>query len=493
MRLPNEVMVFLVLSSLLPFARASVLPSDWSHLSDWQQAECENILSDGSLNLDQKEDLYLNLLESQGILPSHGFVFNWNRQLEFSEPPASVVPQSSGIIKDAWARIVSVRKSFFDLNLGEWFVEPHGTVLSASGYLIELPEGTEAGDCQTGYSLHSSSENLSVFVNGLMEGEGQEVGYSTGVANGQEIVFRARLRVAAKLRVDHYKLVEHKFWAGGIFPHYEYYYTCEFDRTEYRDYSVSAEDSFDAITLVAEPSIKVVLEEFSEYRKFKLLVERSELVNEVVFSVGESVFSLSEANFDLNAAVDGISFVERNQKFSRQTKGFDELDFNRIAAGYLAVLGTTSGEACQLTLFTDFEEKQLPCEPIPARQTVLEIETNANVFDSNQQVMVRVRLRDDAGNALSGEKVRLRYGAREKELTTDGQGSAEVEVSAADSMGFFEARFEPEGVGLKESRAVKRASVQNAKAWGTTEQVLGFFGCYYFIFLLIKKKLALGL
>ena len=491
MRLPKEILVFLVLSWLLPFAEASVLPSGCSHLGGWQQVECENILGDGSLGLGQKEDLYLNLLESQGILPSHGFVLGWNRQLEFSDPPPGVEPQSSGIIRDAWARIVSVHKSFFDLNQGGWFVEPSGTVLSASDYSIELPVATEGGDCMTSYSLYSSSDSLDVYVNGSRVGNGSEAAYSTGAANGQSMAFRTSLRVDAKLRIDHYKRIKHRWWAGGIFPHWEYFYTCEYDRTDYRNYSVSAEDSFDAIALAAEPEVKVVLEEFPEYGKFRLLVERSEPFNEVVFSVGDNVFSLGETSFDLNT-VGEIAFVERSLRFAKHVKGFDELDFNRVSNGYLAVLGAASQKPCQLTLFTDFEERRLPCEPVPVRQTVLEIETDANVFDSNQLVGVKVRLKAGTGEALAGEEVRLRYGSEELLLETDGLGVAVAEVRTSDSLGFLEARFEPKDIELGESRVVKRASVRNTGAWGTGGQALVFFGCYYFVFLLAKKRLGLG-
>lgn len=492
MNLPKEIVIFLLVSSLLPFARASVLPSDCSHLGGWQQGECSNILADASLSLAQKEDLYLNLLESQELLPSHEFALNWNRQLQFNGPPTGAEVQNSGVIKDAWAKMVSVHKSFFDLNLGKWFAEPNGLILSAYGYSIELPKESEAGDCKTIYSLENKSENKRVFVNGLKAGEGEEVSYSSASANGQEMAFDSELSVWAQVKVDHYKEVQVCVWAGGIFPHYECHSVCQFSHTEYRDYSVSAKDSFKATALVAGPGIKMVLEEFPAYRKYKLLVEPSEPLNELVFSVGENTFSLSETNFDVNTSQDGIVFVERNQKFGRQTKGFDRLDFNATEQGYYAELGTTSGEACKLTLFTDFEEKQLPCNPMLAKPTKLEIETDANVFDSNQLVGVRLKLKDSEGMPLPGKELQLLYGTKQETLTTNEDGIAEAKVSAADSLGYLQASFEPKDIELKESGAVKRASVQNLKAWGTSAQVLGFFGSYYLIFLLVKKRLLLG-
>ena len=491
MRLPKEILILLLITSALPLARAAILPGSCSHLGDWQEEECNNILLDDSLSLWQKEDLYLNLLESQGKLPSHEFALKWNRGLLFSGPPSNVVPKSSGIIKGAWAKIVSVYKSVFDLNQGNWFVEPEGSVLSAYGYSIELPEGTEAGDCKTVYSLQSSSEALSVFVNGLKAGEGKEVDYLSGAVNGQIMLFEAVLQVNAKLKVDHYRLSEHCFWAGGIFPHYECYSACEFSHTEYRDYAVSHKDSFNATALDAEPGIKIVLEEFSGYRKFKLLVEPTEPLNELSFSIEDNNFSISETNFDLNTSQD-IVFVERNQEFSRKTRGFDELDFNALENGYYAVLGTKEAGPCRLTLFTDFEEKQLPCNPIPARQTKLEIETDANTFDLKETVAVKFLLKDEEGNVMPGKELKLEYGAKAKTLTTNDTGVAEAEVGAAESMGFFEASFEPKDIELEEASTVKRASVQNLAAWGTTAQILGFLGSYYLVFLIVKKRLALG-
>ncbi len=102
MRLPKEIVILVLMTSVLPFARAAILPSDCSHLGGWQQEECKNILADTSLSLGQKEDLYLNLLESQQTLPSHDFAFKWNKKQVFEGPPAGAMPQSSGIIKDAY-------------------------------------------------------------------------------------------------------------------------------------------------------------------------------------------------------------------------------------------------------------------------------------------------------------------------------------------------------------------------------------------------------
>jgi len=74
MGMQKEILIVLLVGLILPLTGASVLPSDCSHFGGWQQEECSNILEDFSLNLAQKQDLYLNLLESQGILPSHEFV-----------------------------------------------------------------------------------------------------------------------------------------------------------------------------------------------------------------------------------------------------------------------------------------------------------------------------------------------------------------------------------------------------------------------------------
>jgi len=83
----------MLITGILPFARAGILPSDCSHLGGWQYEDCENILGDESLSLDEKEDLYLNLLANQGKLPSHEFAWGWNEGLVWDTAPSDVVPK----------------------------------------------------------------------------------------------------------------------------------------------------------------------------------------------------------------------------------------------------------------------------------------------------------------------------------------------------------------------------------------------------------------
>lgn len=465
----TEVVIIVLMTFILPFAKADILPLDCGNLTGWQYDECVNLLNDTSLAQGQKEDLYLNLIESQGKLASYDFIWKWNKEIEFSKAPENAETQSSGIIKDAWVKIISASKSYFDLNKEEWFAEPSGEVLTAYNFKIELPSGTEAGDCKTNYSYQILNQNLKVELNDLEIGQQKISYYSTNFQNGEPMNFYAEFFVEAELRIDHFKENE---WG------------CGYDSTEVRHYSVTAKDELNANAEVQETGTKIFLEKNPGMSRVIIETESNYPINDFKLEFGKNTYSFSMANFDLGFTADGILSAEKSLGFTEQNSGFLGLEFS----GGKLELGTTETGECSYELVSDFEAFSSDCGLIELKETALKIETESDNYDVSEKIKAEVSLTDGSGNPLQSKKVILSAGNEQIELTTNEEGKENAEVPA---YGILTAEFENDSE-FKSAHAVKRIALNDSKSAGTAEGVAVFAGAYYFIFL-IAKKLVVGL
>jgi len=88
----REIAIVFLITAILPFAKASILPDNCSQFNDWKFQDCQNILNDTSISLKEKEDLYINLLAGQSKLPAHDFAWNWNKTTTLNSIPENVSP-----------------------------------------------------------------------------------------------------------------------------------------------------------------------------------------------------------------------------------------------------------------------------------------------------------------------------------------------------------------------------------------------------------------
>ena len=127
---------------------ASSIPLNCDSFQEWQKQECEQILNDGSLSLEEEKDLFLNLRFSQEELPLYDEIWNYNSGLNFYASPNNVEVKETRVFKDAWLKIASIDKSFFDLNNQKWFLQKQGRVLTAYNFRVEVPSEIMPGDCR---------------------------------------------------------------------------------------------------------------------------------------------------------------------------------------------------------------------------------------------------------------------------------------------------------------------------------------------------------
>ncbi len=473
----KKVVILILVTFVLPFANADILPSDCGHLTDWQYEECVNLLSDTSLNQEQKEDLYLHLIQSQDKLSSYYFIGEWNNNLEFNEPANET--QSSGIIKDSWIKIISVNKSYFDSEKENWFVQNSGDVLTRKGYEIVLPSGTESGDCRTDYSYTIENENLRTELNNALIGNEEINSYTINTDDKTELTFYSEFFLSAELKIDHYKKIEQCGYIGMIWTCIT---LCLYDNSEFRHYSTEVSDEFKANSEVQEISTEIFLEKNAGINRLIIETESNYPINDFELKLGENTFSFSESNFDLGFTENGIIYAEKINSFTKKLRGFVELESD----GKIE-LGTTETGECTYELVSDFEKVSLDCSLKELAETKLEIKTDSESFDISETMSAEVSLTDDLGNPMTNKKIILNAGNEKIELITNDEGKADAEIPA---YSVLTAKFENDSE-FKSAQAVKRITLTDEQSAETAEQVAIFAGAYYFIFI-ITKKFILG-
>jgi len=488
MRIPLEITIVIMITILAPITGASILPNDCNQFSDWKQEECQNILTDSSLSLEQKQDLYLNLLNSQEKLASYDFVWSWNESLQWIEPPATAPQESSGIIQNAWVKIVSVDKGYFDLEKQEWFVQPTGQILTEHDYSIEVPSGTEGDDCQTNYSLEILNNALAIELNGANIGNQRITQYFSSATNNGQMNFAITLSLQTRLIVDHYKEIETcdldpRYWDNGCRT------TCKYEFTEERFDSVNPRDEFNSKAKDQSINVETFLEENPGLNKITIKLNSDEPINEFFLEAGENFFSFSESNFDLQVTEDGILFVTKQLENSDNYKNFVKLSFVRSANTKEIVLATTSWENCSQTITTDFLETQSECNLIRLEPVQIKIVTDENSFDFKDQVELSIELLNQSLEPMPNENVVIGMGEDSINLTTDSEGMANISLPASQNKGVFLASF----LGSQTHRpqtTVKRVALQDEQSFESSQLLVGFFGAYYFVFLIAKKLMA---
>lgn len=485
LKIISEACVILLFASL---AGASILPDNCSAFGGEQRTDCENILRDSSLTLVEKEDLYLNLIESQGALPSHEFAWEWNKKINFTTAPAGVQQKSEGILKSAWVKIVTVHKSVLDLDEMRWLVQPQGDVLSAYNYSVVLPSGTAPGDCRTEYSYKMLAENLGVSLNGKSIGSGKIAQFSAPVADGGQMDFAANLYLKARLEIRHYQTV-----TTCLIPIFEWTCTssCVFSHTSYEENELQTSDKFEAQASAPTYGAETTFEKFSGFNKFRLWVNSAGKINELRLQIGADEFSFSELNFDLDTTLEpyGVLYVSRRQEFGKEAKGFIELasDFNSNPRS--VTLATVQAEGCSLKLFTDFDEIDMSdkCSLADLKETSLSLTTDKNAYDENETIAATAQLADETGAPLANKKISLAYGSKSLALETGPDGSANADVPASETKGFLSAEFGADAE-HKTSEATRRVTVSNPDAWNTAAGAGVFCTLQYCIFLIAKKR-----
>ena len=196
--------------------------------------QCSDIIS-SSLGESEKQQLVNGLAYPSSGIANHSIVTEWNTKINFIEAPEGIEKVSSGNIKDAWLKTISIMPSV--ISKGKLLTPGIGTIQNAYNYKVEMPSGTEGGDCKTDYSLKKEQASLNVYVNDKLMGNSKLTDYKgSGTLN-----FKTILTITTDIEAKHYKNFKYccKKSKKGCLKYCE---DCKYDNTETKSSSITLED-----------------------------------------------------------------------------------------------------------------------------------------------------------------------------------------------------------------------------------------------------------
>lgn len=206
---------------LLPFS----LALSCSNVASKDSAFC-NDLASSNISASTKQQLMADLAYPNHNYANHSTIYDRNTAIIFDQAPNGVETSSSGSIKDAWLKITSIMPSV--LSDGKLLTPGIGRIQSAYNYRIEVPSGTEGGDCYTEHNLKNNQASLTIYLNG------NQIGTSTltDFQGSSTLNFEANLKIQSSIEVKHSK----NFKECCYYAYYGCLYycdVCKYDNTEY--------------------------------------------------------------------------------------------------------------------------------------------------------------------------------------------------------------------------------------------------------------------
>jgi len=210
-----------------------LLPSAFAICDKVENKElCEQIFN-SDLSQEYLNELVADMIYYGHNFPNHNVISDWNRVIEFTDPPVGVGSIDKRFIKNAWMKIVNVNPS---VKIGEnLYTIKHPRLIVGYNYDLEIPPNYYSrgypernnGDCKTTYSL--ISQNDAFDKNGL----------------------KAEYGVNAKVQVKHYKWRRYccDRWDGECV---EYCRKCSYRSTENVNENVVIKDEVEASVLPSE-------------------------------------------------------------------------------------------------------------------------------------------------------------------------------------------------------------------------------------------------
>ena len=196
--------------------------------------QCNEIIS-SSLSESEKQQLVNGLAYPSSGIANHSIVTEWNTKINFIEAPEGIEKVSSGNIKDAWLKTISIMPSV--ISKGKLLTPGTGTIQNAYDYKVEMPSGTQSGDCKTDFSLKKEQASLNVYLNDKLTGNS----ILSNFQGSGTLSFKTILTIIVDIEAKHYKNFKYccKKSKKGCLKYCE---DCKYDNTETKSSSISHED-----------------------------------------------------------------------------------------------------------------------------------------------------------------------------------------------------------------------------------------------------------
>ena len=405
-----------------------------------------------SQNISPEEKFYLLIHNSFPKAPLLSSIMEYDLLLPFSCPPDGTQVIDKNFIKGAWVRVITIMPSVTDEG-GDGWVRPKGKVLVAHNYSIQLPPSATNSypDCGVVYTLLNSSNELSVYANGVYLGSSTLTDYET---DSTELRADAELLVSAMVKKDYY--VSECYCCGyGDEGCESTCCSCKFSNKEEVEEHLNLSNSLER--RVYRPNISAVLTMLQcpkdplSTASGNLSLASSAPIQSMTLSFVDSNISVQTHELDIMPVLKPHNVLEarsvsRNHEFSQKafvsganvSNGLILLNFTGVPREYLRVshaslmLVDLFGEEHNLTNYT---EVSCPLNP------VIELSV-PHWAEEGAEFQATVRL-SEGGSALPGRKVKVLYSAEEYTETTDSNGEAVFRLKA--KQGLIEAQTEYDG------------------------------------------------
>ena len=171
-----------------------------------------------------------------------------------------------------------------------------GILESAFNYRVEIPSGTESGDCRTDYNLQSDQNWLNNYLNGNLIGTSTLTNFTgSGVLD-----FQDTLRIQTVTRVDHWTMQQYCCRSERNIC-VKWCEECRQANTEYRTHEVNLQDEKQALQYSPKilPEIRVI----DKYLNTTVGLLNISNFDAFTLDFEDSYFKQNNYNYDVNVSL----------------------------------------------------------------------------------------------------------------------------------------------------------------------------------------------
>ena len=435
------------------------------------KAVCDS--ANASLTEAQRKQLILDALVNE--TPGFQGAESWNDGLIFtSYPPDTTPPTSSGSIKNAWVKIVSLSPSVYEES--KTWINDSGKLRNEYSFSFVVERKAFPGDCATTYDICGYDYALETFQDGVRIGTGLQVPFNETGGAGHPNVFKALLTVSSEYQIEHYELVTH--CTSG--PDGEFCWTtCDYSHMDDIKDSLVLSDEKTAYYYGFFPLASSIVESYKRgLADLWVFAASNEDFNKYVFRIGNSYLETNSRKYSYrydyspynvitpeasrspsktslyglsvlekdNVTMNGSEFggyLERTEPFIYSFFRFFGANFSEFLLFYgekVHLLVPTDKLNCNLTVYSHFGTREYSdfCRLI--NQTPVLNLSISNRTDEN--FTIEIEFYDNStGTSLSNKEVTLRYGNQTRKVTTSADGSAEATFAYSPTSGTLTAEF----------------------------------------------------
>ncbi len=262
-----------------------------------QQCNSLNLTDQSVCNLTNLSSQDKKQLISDAMVRNNGFpdfqtARIWNNQIQFTNyRPDNTNVSSTGSIKDAWIKIISLSPSVLDNNSKQLWVDVLGEQYAQYGFSFVVPKQTFSGDCRTDYQICGYDYTLENKLNGNPIGNSKKSNFTTnGVYNSSQL-FSSKLKVTSEYLINHYHTVRHCNRFGC-------WSTCDFYKTDDKKSTVEVQDTKQAYQYNFIDFPNAIIDEFTNYSVVGwLFVASNDDYNNIRFLIGDSEIKLQSREY----------------------------------------------------------------------------------------------------------------------------------------------------------------------------------------------------